>query len=363
MIKLVQGFDIGSPLPIDGRILLTKEEMINNVYIDPDTGASINLDNILPSHYFAFCKDDDDNRLYLYRKDNDLKNDDETREFGRFVLADKELHDKIDKINEDLNEKIDANFEILDDKTDANFKTLDEKIDAEVSDLQSQVDSLDSKLDDEIARATSREESILNKLTNDINKVQENLDEAVEALENEDARIETKLDDYIESTDAHIAEMVEDIELNAIHIDEEEEARLENDNVLRQSIIDEASARSNADNEILTLVNEHKALIDANRADININKEAIAATNDLLDDTISDFDAYRTSNNTRVGNLETHVEDVKNELNTKIDNEVSRLEEEIEQGGEGLEELTVVVNSNKQELTNMLNQIIQKLKF
>ena len=103
MIKLVQGFDIGAPLPIDGRLLLSKEEMLNNIYKDPDTGESINLDNILPDHYFAFCKDEDDNRLYLYdKKIKEYKNNEETCEFGKFVLADKKLIDSINGVNSRL---------------------------------------------------------------------------------------------------------------------------------------------------------------------------------------------------------------------------------------------------------------------
>ena len=56
MIKLVQGFDIRQPLPIDGRILLSEEEMKN-----VDT-------NLMPDKYFAINKND--GRLYLFDKNN-----------------------------------------------------------------------------------------------------------------------------------------------------------------------------------------------------------------------------------------------------------------------------------------------------
>lgn len=56
MIKLVQGFDIRQPLPIDGRILLSEDEMKN-----VDT-------NLMPDKYFAINKDD--GRLYLFDKNN-----------------------------------------------------------------------------------------------------------------------------------------------------------------------------------------------------------------------------------------------------------------------------------------------------
>ena len=56
MIKLVQGFDIRQPLPIDGRILLSNDEMKN-----VDT-------NLMPDKYFAINKDD--GRLYLFDKNN-----------------------------------------------------------------------------------------------------------------------------------------------------------------------------------------------------------------------------------------------------------------------------------------------------
>ena len=44
MIKLVQGFDIRQPLPIDGRILLSNDEMRN---IDT---------NLMPDKFFAINK-------------------------------------------------------------------------------------------------------------------------------------------------------------------------------------------------------------------------------------------------------------------------------------------------------------------
>lgn len=72
MIKIIQGFDVGSPLPIDGRILLSKEEMLN---ID---------DNIMPDRYFCICEDDEDNGL-LFLYDKNAPKDDVTGRFHKAV--------------------------------------------------------------------------------------------------------------------------------------------------------------------------------------------------------------------------------------------------------------------------------------
>lgn len=117
MIKLVQGFDIGSPLPIDGRILLSKEEMYR---ID---------DNILPEKYFAICKED--GRLYLYNKTNVT-----IPEVGKFRLADDTVDERITEEVDTLNERIDTEVD-----------TLNDRIDSEVADLNAEDSRLDSKID------------------------------------------------------------------------------------------------------------------------------------------------------------------------------------------------------------------------
>ena len=63
MIKLVQGFEIGSPLPIDGRLVLSREEM--NDCCEVNTAKF----NQMPDRYFTICKDD--GLLYVYSKEYD----------------------------------------------------------------------------------------------------------------------------------------------------------------------------------------------------------------------------------------------------------------------------------------------------
>ena len=60
MIKLIQGFDIGSPLPIDGRILLSRSEMEKCCTKGSDEY------NTMPDRYFTICEED--GLLYLYKK-------------------------------------------------------------------------------------------------------------------------------------------------------------------------------------------------------------------------------------------------------------------------------------------------------
>lgn len=60
MIKLIQGFDIGSPLPIDGRILLSRSEMEKCCTKGSDEY------NTMPDRYFTICEED--GLLYLFKK-------------------------------------------------------------------------------------------------------------------------------------------------------------------------------------------------------------------------------------------------------------------------------------------------------
>jgi hypothetical protein len=110
MIRLVQGFDIISNLPIDGRILLSQNEMKEIA------------DYLLPDKYFAICRDD--GKLYLYDKNN-VVTDDPTIGFGKFRRA-----------NDDPNEYTDQEIEVVDQKIDSSVQTLDTKIDTEVADVK-----------------------------------------------------------------------------------------------------------------------------------------------------------------------------------------------------------------------------------
>ena len=56
-IKLPQGFDILSKAPVDVRLVLTKEQML-------DSGET--LKKVMPEKYFAVCKDDGE--FYIYDK-------------------------------------------------------------------------------------------------------------------------------------------------------------------------------------------------------------------------------------------------------------------------------------------------------
>lgn len=62
------GFHIGSATPIDDRLVLTKEQMLN---ID---------ENLYPDVYMCVCKDD--GMLYTFQKDNELNG-----ETGKFRVA------------------------------------------------------------------------------------------------------------------------------------------------------------------------------------------------------------------------------------------------------------------------------------
>lgn len=67
MIDLGTGFKVLTPLPVDERMVLTTEEMLNM------------NDNIMPDVYIATNKDD--GQLYLYNKTNDID-----AETGKFRL-------------------------------------------------------------------------------------------------------------------------------------------------------------------------------------------------------------------------------------------------------------------------------------
>jgi len=109
MINLIQGFNISSPLPIDGRILLSRAEM-----------ASID-DNVMPDRYFCICEED--GLLYLYDKTAEVS------ELGRFHKA---VPEKTSQIENDGNGDLDSegNADKFDtvSSVDSKIATLDKKV-------------------------------------------------------------------------------------------------------------------------------------------------------------------------------------------------------------------------------------------
>ena len=168
MIKLVQGFDVCSPLPIDGRILLSKKEMYE---ID---------DNILPEKYFAICKED--GRLYLYNKFNVI-----TEETGKWRLADNTTDERITREVKTLNRRIDNEVKTLNNRVSDEVDTLNDRIDSEVESLvasqEEDYEILDSRISSEVAT-----------LNNTINTKEA-------TLQAEDARLDQKIDNYKEDKD------------------------------------------------------------------------------------------------------------------------------------------------------------------
>lgn len=102
MIKLVQGFDIISPLPIDGRILLSSSEMKEIA------------DYLLPDKYFAICRDD--GKLYLYDKSNVIT-EDSSIGYGKFRKA-----------NNDPNSYTDEEITVIDTKLDNSIDTVNNTV-------------------------------------------------------------------------------------------------------------------------------------------------------------------------------------------------------------------------------------------
>lgn len=109
MIKLIQGFDVSSPLPIDGRIILSREEM-----------ANIN-DNIMPDKYFCICEED--GLLYLYDKNAEVGDN------GKFYKA---VPEKTSEIENDGNGTLNAHG------NKDPFDTV-ESVDTKVADLESRI--------------------------------------------------------------------------------------------------------------------------------------------------------------------------------------------------------------------------------
>lgn len=66
-ININSGFSVGAPVPIDERLVMTKEQMLNA------------NDNIMPAVYMTVCADD--GALYLYNKTNEAN-----AETGKFVV-------------------------------------------------------------------------------------------------------------------------------------------------------------------------------------------------------------------------------------------------------------------------------------
>lgn len=122
MIKLIQGFDVSSPLPIDGRIILSREEM-----------ANIN-DNIMPDKYFCICEED--GLLYLYDKNAEVGDN------GKFYKAVPEKTSEIENDgNGDLVEGQPDPFDTVA-SVDAKVAALDQKIDNGFVDNEELADTL-----------------------------------------------------------------------------------------------------------------------------------------------------------------------------------------------------------------------------
>lgn len=165
MIKLVQGFDVCSPLPIDGRILLSKNEMYE---ID---------DNILPEKYFAICKED--GRLYLYNKFNVV-----TEETGKWRLADNATDERITREVETLNNRIDGEVNTLNERIDDEVATLNTRISNEVEEL--------------VAVDEENFEILDSRITREVDTLNSTINTKEAALQTEDQRLDKKIDDYKE---------------------------------------------------------------------------------------------------------------------------------------------------------------------
>ena len=74
MISLPQGFKINNPEAVDSRLILSKSEMLNVNSV------------LMPSVYFAVCKDD--SNLYIYNASNEV--DEETGRFRLYAANDSE---------------------------------------------------------------------------------------------------------------------------------------------------------------------------------------------------------------------------------------------------------------------------------
>lgn len=332
MIKLVQGFTVGSPLPIDSRITLSKEEMKTNKFNDPDTGRLIDLDNILPDHYFAFCSDPDDNRLYLYDKSiRDLKDDDETCEYGKFVLADKQVIDKINKLDVDINLKVDTINEALNKKIDDDKADLEDLIDFTKNELQHNIDDVNSSLLDEVDRASAAEGAINLRLTNEVTRI----DGEIADLREKDESFDEK---FIE-VDASLLSLSGRINDNLNKITSEEAERKEEDNLIRQAVIVEQGNREAADNNILFRVNKDRQdfddyvasnnattkelderldsaeeRLDVLEADVDTLYSEDTRIEEKLDDTIEDLNDYKTENDNFTGDLDVRLSNIEEEL-------------------------------------------------
>ena len=69
MINLPQGFKIGAAEAVDSRLTLSKTEMLTI------------KDSLMPTVYFAVCKDN--HAIYIYNKDNSV--DPETGKFRVYI--------------------------------------------------------------------------------------------------------------------------------------------------------------------------------------------------------------------------------------------------------------------------------------
>ena len=77
MINIIQGFNVGSPLPIDGRIVLSRAEMLK--CCDPNDPSF----NTMPDRYFTICEED--RLFYLYSKEYDSEGNPVKASFDKAV--------------------------------------------------------------------------------------------------------------------------------------------------------------------------------------------------------------------------------------------------------------------------------------
>lgn len=311
MISVVQGFDVGSPLPIDGRILLTKAEMIGNYYddLDEDTGEfdKINLDNILPDHYFAFCKDGSDNRLYLFDKSipydpENPKNDPETGEYGKFVLANKELIDLINTTKNTLDNSI-SNLNTRVDTTNSNLNT-------EVARLDSRVDDL-SEDTNERFETTSDSITVLDGRLDDIEPYVYGSPE-IESFDTKLGNLDNKLTDAINTVD----EKIED-----------------QDDGIRKQLTNEVTTRTNQYNDLVAKDVDLDSKIDQLNSEIDGFKDSVAESFSDVNSSIEETNINLSNLTDIVSNEEDglvkQVSDLTDRANT-TDSEIGTIKSNIE---------------------------------
>jgi len=224
------GFKVTAPLPVDIRLVLTREEMKK---------MHSNSEYAMPEYYFCLCIDD--HRIYAYNKN---MSDEEAAASpnGKFTLAEDELQKATEQLRADLLAEVAARTE-----TERNLNTA---INREKERAQRAESTLTNSINTEASSRQAQDEILTNKITTEASersaadnsldeKISQEVTDRAAAVSNEKTRAEAVENRLSEKLDQEITDRKEAVRAEEIRAGGKEAA-------LERAINTEISDRTTA---------------------------------------------------------------------------------------------------------------------